>query len=465
MLIRQRGSSQKTETENQANPKRRWSIVTSMLHIHNNDHDTPPSDTETEQWVIGCILLSPAELDNVDDLIGPDDFWDVRYRQIFTGAQKMSAAGIPIEIGLLNKSLAGDGWLDIMADCASSIAAASHARHYAEIVRDVAAKRRLWVAGREMAAQASGDRPAAEILDDAEQSLAGILSGQGDNNPTPIRDAAVEAISEIDAITTRGYGCGVMTGLLNFDVDQGGLFPSELTILAARPGIGKTSLAMQWAYHVAGKGDLVYYASLEMSAVELTKRLACSISGVSSRLVRTARLMPEHTRKLNDAMTEIAGATMDIHDKPAMTVSDIRRQIRGRKKHGLKLAVIDYLQLLNADDTKIPREQQVARMTKTLKEIAREYAVPILCLCQLNRMADGEEEPKLSHLRESGSIEQNGDMVLFLAPHKPTDMQPNNASLVIAKNRNGETGSIPLDWHASQTMFTCTQPAVEEWNP
>jgi len=218
---------------------------------------------------------------------------------------------------------------------------------------------------------------------------------------------------------------------------------------------------LQIAYHNADRGRLVYFASLEMSAVELSIRQACGEGGVSNRLVRIGRLGGNDTARLSEAFNHQAAAALEIHDLASLTVASIRREIRKRKKRSLALAVVDYLQLVTPEDRRLPREQQVARMVRGLKETAREYEIPILCLCQLNRMTDADEVPRLHHLRESGAIEQDADMVLFLSTRQPTDTEPHNAILTVAKNRNGETGPLRLMWDAPRTRFSCFDPNPE----
>ena len=438
--------------------------------IQPNADRLPPQNLEAEKSVIGCMLLDSDTADDVMPILHAEDFYSDVNAKLFTQMVKMVDEGIKIDPTLLMSRLRDSGELDAiggaayLAEVAQSVAVAAHAKHYAEIVRQKATLRRLRVVASNLLndVQATVDTPEA-ILERSEAALSDIRMGTEETEPVTLFNATSEAITQIDAIQQRGYSAGVLTGLASFDTDQGGLFPGELIVLAARPGIGKTSFALQVAHHIAAKSRLVYFASLEMSAVELSIRLACSLSGVSSRLVRTGRFTTQDAGKLNSAMIEQSRAALDIHDQAGLTVAEIRRQIRKRKKRDLTLAIVDYLQLLSVEDRRIPREQQVARITKSLKKTAREYEIPILCLCQLNRLADGEEQPKLAHLRESGAIEQDADMVLFLAPHKPTELARNNASLIVAKNRNGETGPIPLDWHPSRTQFTCTEPICEEW--
>lgn len=442
-----------------------------MTRPTDNLDRVPPHNTEAEMSVLGCILLDAEVCDDVAMILRDGDFYRDANAKLFAQMVAMHNEGLKIDLTLLIERLKTSGQFEAigghayLAEVAHTVAVASHATHYAEIVRGKSTRRQILDAAYQAVDDAfhAPDR-AEDVLERAEASLAKIR-GHEVNDPITIHDATIKAVENILAIQERGNTTGVLTGLPAFDNDMGGLFPGELTILAARPGIGKTSFALQVAYHVAMRPRLVYFVSLEMSAVELSTRLACSLSGVSSRLVRTGRLTEQDTSRLTAAMNEQAVAALHIHDQASVTVAAIRRQIRKRKKHGLTLAVIDYLQLLTPEDRKIPREQQVARMTTALKHTAREYDIPILCLCQLNRQADGEEQPKLAHLRESGAIEQDADMVLFLAPHKPTGLDRNNASLIIAKNRNGETGILPLDWHPQRTRFTCTEPICEEWAP
>ena len=280
-----------------------------------------------------------------------------------------------------------------------------------------------------------------ETLERIETALAEIRLTEGDGEPVALADAAVQAIVRIDEIQRRDKSAGIPTGLISFDSDQGGLFPAGLTILAARES-GPSARPLS---HPGGAPErrarrLVYFASLEMSAAELSIRLACGKSGVSNRVVQLVSLRATNFRRLSEALNRQSKVLLDIHDRAALTVAAIRREIRKRKSRidaghrGLSATG-------HPRRSAFPREQQVARPHRAVPQRNwREYAVPILCLCQLNRQADSDETPRLSHLRESGAIEQDADVVLFLSKHEPTDKEPHNAILTIAKNRNGETG-------------------------
>lgn len=424
----------------------------------------PPGDDAAERWVIGASILRPAGMDELG-FLSPSDFRDPVLAEVFATLLEMREKRQPIDVGLVGRHFKSEDWAARIAEIVHATPLASNARHYGRIVAKYAKFRRLRAISEELLqdAQAADGEPDA-VLERAETALAAVRLSDGDGELVKVADAAADALCRIDAIRERGQSAGVPTGLLSFDNDQGGLFHGELTILAARPGNGKTSLALQIAEHNAERGRLVYFASLEMSASELSTRMACGSSGVSNRLVRIGQLTDKQAAALSEAFARQGSLALDIHDRPALTVAAIRREIRKRKKRGIALAVVDYLQLITPDDRKLPREQQVARIVRSLKETAREYDIPVLCLCQLNRQADEDEIPRLSQLRESGAIEQDADVVLFLSKHEPTNDEPHNAVLTIAKNRNGETGPIRLHWDGPRTKFSCPEGQFSEFD-
>lgn len=417
----------------------------------------PPADPEAERWVVGSIILKPSVLDELV-FLSPADFYDANLSEVFAWLHGRHRRGEPIDEGFLLKRFHGDDWAARIAEIIHSTPLAEHAVHYGKIVAGKAKFRRLREIGVSLVQNAHRAEGEPEVvLELVETELANVRMDEGEGEPVTLAAAAVQACVRIDAIQKRGNSAGVPTGLYSFDNDQGGVFPGELVIIAARPGIGKTSLALQIAIHNAERGRLVYFASLEMSAAELSIRLACGESGVSNRLVRIGKFGRNDSTRLSEALAQQANCPLEIHDRSSLTVGAIRREIRKRKKRGLTLAIVDYLQLVTPEDRRLPREQQVARMVRQLKEAAREYDIPILCLCQLNRQVDGDETPRLHHLRESGAIEQDADVVLFLSKHEPTIAEPHNAVLTVAKNRNGETGPLRLNWDGPTTKFSCPE--------
>ncbi len=415
----------------------------------------PPNSREAETWVVGSVLLKPSVLDDLE-FLKARDFYDATLSKVFGWLRERHCTNQPIDTGLLKSHFDTDDWAARIAEIVQAVPTPAHVQHYASIVASLAKFRRIREIGADtIQAGQAAEGKAEEVLERIETKLGRIALVHGEGEPVTLAEAAVEATVKIDDIQQRGQSAGVPTGLLTLDRDQGGLFPGELVILAARPGCGKTSLGLQIANHNATRGRLVYFASLEMSAAELSIRLACGQSGVSNRLVRTGRIEQRDTQQLCEALQQQTSATLEIHDAAHLTVANIRRQIRKRKKLGLTLAVVDYLQLLEPEDRRVNREQQVATMVRGLKQVAVEYQIPILCLCQLNRQVDDDEVPKLNHLRESGSIEQDADCVWFLSRHKPQGTESHNAILTVAKNRNGEVGPLRLCWDAPRTAFSC----------
>jgi len=272
---------------------------------------------------------------------------------------------------------------------------------------------------------------------------------------THINEIMQEAMSRIDARMKDPHAMsGMETGFAHFDHLTGGLHNSELAILAARPSMGKTALALNIAEYVAMKLSITtLFVSLEMSSVELADRMVCTLAEVNGQRLRNNDLSKDERSKLVAKMAELSRAPLFIDDTPSRKVSEIAAAARRlKRKHQLGLVVVDYLQLIDPESSKEPRQEQVAKIARRLKCMARELKVPVLCLAQLNRQAE-DTEPRLGHLRESGAIEQDADVVMFI--HPITDPQPDepNAKLIIAKQRNGPTGVVRLLWFENFTRF------------
>lgn len=437
---------------------------------------TPPHDLEAERCLLGAVLFNPPILTDVAAMITPADWYSDQHRAVWEAMLSMDADGTPLDLPLLTerlrrlKTFERAGGNTTLGEIAESGAMSAHAEHYAKTVRQKARYRSLIAASLAglKAAYCEDGEPEA-ICDDLEAAI--LKADPIDGRPVEASAAAVDALAAIQERISTGERAGTMTGLREFDERVGGLFPGELCILAARPGIGKTSLACQIAYQSARRGRPVYFVSLEMGATELVTRVICSQADVSSKLVRTGKLDSHGLNRLSAAAQPFASLQWCIHAKPSMTVAEIRRWARRIARRGLSLVVVDYLQLLTPQDRRISRHEQVGQLSKALKELAREVNVPVLCLTQLSREAEKDAEPRLHHLRESGSIEQDADMVAFLyAPSKSEKDRVDatgvpgewNAFLKLAKNRNGELCKLRLLWQPERTMFS--DPTVQPFD-
>lgn len=434
----------------------------------------PPQDLAAERSVLGSILLEPAILDEIT--LRPSQCYAAAHELLLGRLHAMRDAG-PVDLALLVSNLRKSGDLEriggeaYLGELLHSVATHHHARYYAAIVTERAERRRLIQIATSLLRDAFDDgHTIDDVLNQAEAALAEVGKAEQSAEPKPIAQAVASVLAAIDAAKHRAESIGLPTGLHEFDNSIGGLFPGELFILAARPGVGKTSLACQIADHNAQRGRLVYFASLEMSAEELSVRLMCSEADVSSRLVRTGALNDKQRQLLVDAGCRLAAATMVIHDHAAMTVQDIRRAARRHKRAGLALVVVDYLQRITPTDRRIQRHEQIGQISDGLKELARELEVPVMCLCQLSREAEKASRASMAHLRESGSIEQDADVVTILE-RRPENGDEHRTEWTVDKNRNGDTGRFILQWEPSRTRYcgAAGPPAADgygsEWDP
>jgi len=440
----------------------------------------PPCNVQAECCVLGSILLLPDVCDDVALTLRPNDFYDDANRTLFDRMIRMHDAGRKIDAALLVEELKKDGAYDdiggsaYLARIADSVPSAAHAVYYAKIVREHAMSRLLIEASTETLRDAyDSGRSAVELISQAEQRVFSILEGRGAASFSNLRDILHEAMDRLDARMKGEHLTGVVeTGFSDLDHLVGGLHASELVILAARPSMGKTALALNVAENVAINQQIpVLFVSLEMSSLELGDRLLCSLARVNGRRVRNGTLSQEDRLRLVDKAGQISESPLFVDDSPARTVTEIAaaaRRIKRREKQ-LGLIVIDYLQLIEPDNSDDARQEQVAKIARRLKGLARELEVPVLCLAQLNRQAEAtrDNRPRLSHLRESGAIEQDADVVMFVHREdyflskaeldqqqvEHSHKEGTEAQIIVAKQRNGPTGDVELLWHKEYTRF------------
>ena len=432
----------------------------------------PPFDLDAEMGVLGSILLLPEVCDDIPSLRA-DDFYDDANRKIYDNLREMHDSGEKIDITLLVSRLrtAGDyekvGGAAYLAKLSSSVPNAAHAVYYAGIVTEKAVYRRLIESGTEILRDAYDQSSTAkELCAQAEQKVFAIMDGRSTQAVQSISDVLHQAMDRMEARLRDEYVDGAAeTGLTNFDEMTGGLHHGELIILAARPSMGKTALAMNIGEHVSiDQKQPVLFVSLEMSGIELADRMLCSLARVNGHRLRNGTISSDDRERLIRKANDISQAPLFVDDSPSRTVSEIAAAARRikRREDALGLIVIDYLQLIEPDNSKDPRQEQVAKIARRLKGVARELEVPLLCLSQLNRQAEDSKDhrPKLSHLRESGAIEQDADVVMFVHReeyyHRGEDRQQyaGQAEIIIAKQRNGPIGDVELTWEADFTRFS-----------
>lgn len=436
----------------------------------------PPVNLEAELGVLGSIMLLPEVIDDVALIVRPDDFYDEANRKLFQHMLTLYESGKKFDVTILHECLksAGDletvGGMAYLGKVVDSVINAAHAKYYAEIVQNKAAYRALITATTEILSDAYDEaQEASHLVSQAEQKIFGILDRRSGSSVKDITSVLHDAMERMDA-RMRGEHTdgGVDTGFIDLDQMTSGLHNGEFIVLAARPSMGKTAFAMNIAENVAVVQRVpVLFISLEMSAIELADRLLCSYARVSGHQLRNGTISKEDRIRLVEKAGEISQAPLFVDDSPGRTVTEIAAAARRivRREGRLGLIVIDYLQLCEPDNPKDPRQEQVARMTRRLKGLAREIQTPILCLAQLNRQAEsGDNIPRMAHLRESGAIEQDADVVMFVHReeyyHRGDDaaQYAGLAKIVLAKQRNGPVGDVDLVWKRDYTRFENKAP-------
>jgi len=409
---------------------------------------------EIETALLGALILDPSSVDAITDAVTAHDFADSDLGSLFDALVTLHGAGKPIgDAAFLVPELRHMG----VPEAARTPAfigqllmrgTAAHARYYAQELRRVSRLRSLGAIGAQLAAQATAaqadpDKLAAWL----DASVAGI-GFESSDHCRRLGEVAAEFVAELKAPQARGRT--VMTGLPAVDSTVGGFAPGELIVLAARTSIGKTALAMQIAVDVAARGRSVLFASLEMRDRELVSRVLCGAAGVNAQRIRSGRHDDRDVGQIEWAASKVNTHPLFIYDPPRATTARIRGQAkRVQAAHGLDLLICDYIGLVQPADRKRERYQQVGEITADLKALAKELGMPVLALAQLNREADGAA-PKLSHLRESGSIEQDADIVWLL--HR-ADVRAEDSTLIVAKHRHGQTGKLALRWVPARLRF------------
>ncbi len=418
----------------------------------------PPHNLDAEQAVLGAILMDSQVLTLVAERLRPEDFYRQGHQRLFQAMLDVAERGEPVDLVTVaaelqkSKQLEEVGGVSYLTELADSVPTSAHADHYARIVEEKAILRRLIRTATQIAASGyTGGDDVAEILDDAERKILDISQRRIRKAFLPIRDILMDTYERIEQMhENQGELTGIPTGFPDLDRMTSGLQRSDLIILAARPSMGKTAFALNLAQNVAiHAGETVAIFNMEMPAIQMVQRMLSAEGNIDAQVFRTGNLDEEDWEKLTMAIGTLAEVPIFIDDTPGLTVFDIRAKLRRlQAEHGLGLVVIDYLQLIRGRGGE-SRQQEISEISRSLKLLARELDVPVIALSQLSRAVEQRQDkrPMLSDLRESGSIEQDADIVAFLYRDDYYDEESerkNIMELIIGKHRNGPVGKVEL---------------------
>jgi replicative DNA helicase len=433
----------------------------------------PPQNLEAEESVLGAMMISPGAIAAVSEILDASDFYRESHAKIYRAALQLYGKNEPVDAITLTNELEQRGELEAVGgrvrlhELARLVPATANARHYAEIVRENATLRGLILAGGEIA-QLGWEREGepAELVARAEQLVFELGERRADGELVLFRDSLVEAFDRISHLYESGSEVtGLATGFHELDKMTAGLQPANLVILAARPSMGKSGFALEIASHVALELQKpCAFFSLEMSKQEVAQRLICSRGKVDSNAVRTGKLTREDWSRLTKACSDLESIPLHVDDTPALSLLELRAraQTLKRREPNLGLVVVDYLQLMTTGAREESRLQEVSKISRDLKSLAKDLDVPVVALSQLNRSPEQrhDKRPMLSDLRESGSIEQDADLVMFLYReeyYERDETDPDKqgkAEVIVAKHRNGATGSFDVNFIGRYVKFT-----------
>lgn len=425
----------------------------------------PPHNIEAEQSVLGAILIDKEAINLASEILQPFDFYDGQHQQIFEAMEALYEERTPIDLVTLTAELkkkkqykeVGSSFL---TELVNMVPTAANVEQYARIIKDASVKRALIKIGAEVTTLAMDDnKEVREVLDVAESSVFAISQGNTIRGFTPIKQSLASSFDRIDELHKSGGGFrGIRTGFTDLDNTLSGLQPSNLLILAARPGTGKTAMSMNLAQYVGVvEKKPIGIFSLEMSQEELVDRLLVAQADVDAWRLKTGKLTEDDFTRLSVAMGQLADAPIFIDDTPGITISEMRTKARRLQlEHGIGLIIVDYLQLVNPGKKLESRVQEVSVVSQSLKNLARELKIPVIALSQLSRAVEhrGDSKPQLADLRESGAIEQDADVVMFLYKADPEASGTTiPVNLLIAKHRNGPVGEVNLLFRGDRIRF------------
>jgi replicative DNA helicase len=429
---------------------------------------TPPQNIEAEQAVLGAIFIEPESLTVASEFLIPEDFYRSSHQKIFSAMLKLSDQGKAIDVVTVTEELAATeqleniGGVSYLMELANAVPTAANVEYYARIVEEKSLLRRLIRTATEIAQEGySREDEVESLLSEAEKKIMEVSGRKSAGSFISIKDVLVEAYDNIEKLANRqGDITGIPTGFTELDRMTAGFQRNDLIIVAARPSVGKTAFALNIAQNVATKTDeVVAIFSLEMGAEQLVMRMLSSEGNINAQNLRTGDLSDEDWKKLTMAMGSLSNAQIYIDDTPGIRIAEMRAKCRRLKQErGLGMILIDYLQLIQGDGKADNRQQEVSEISRSLKALARELEVPVIALSQLSRSVEQRQDkrPMMSDIRESGSIEQDADIVAFLYRDDYYDKETENKNIIeiiIAKQRNGPVGTVQLAFAKEYSKF------------
>ena len=428
----------------------------------------PPHNIEAEKSVIGSMLLDKDAITTASEIITDEDFYQYQYKILFTAMMELYDDGKPVDLITLQNKLKEKELppelsnLEFISELIRSVPTSTNVRHYASIVREKAVLRRLIKVTEGITNQCYLDKEKLEnILEDTEKQVFDIIQNRSLGDFVSIKDIVIKSLESIEsAAKNKGSVTGVATGFYDLDYKTAGLQPSDLVLVAARPSMGKTAFVLNIAEHAVLKAKVpTAIFSLEMSKDQLVKRILSMNSKVDSQAIRSGELQDEDWIKLAESARLIGNSNLIIDDTPGISISELRSKCRKYKlEHNLGIVIIDYLQLMSAGRKSESRQQEISEISRSLKALAREINAPVVALSQLSRAVEQrpDKRPMLSDLRESGAIEQDADVVMFIYRddyYNHDSEEAGVAEIIIGKQRNGPTGTVKLAWQSKYTKF------------
>ena len=427
-----------------------------------------PNSLEAEQSVIGAMIMDREAVMVASELLLREDFYHQQYGLLFEAMTELYNENQPVDVVTLQERLQKKdvppevSSLEYVGELVASVPTSANVKYYANIVKEKATLRRLIKVTEGIANQCYLDRDSLdEIMAGTEREVFSLLQNRAGSDFVPIKQVVLDALEKIEqAYKTKGNVTGIATGFTDLDYRTSGLQPSDLVLIAARPSMGKTAFVLNIAQYVAFHSDLcTAIFSLEMSKEQLVNRLFSLESRVDAQLLRTGNLADTDWEKLIEGAGVIGRSKLIIDDTPGISIPELRSKCRKYKlEHGLQLIIIDYLQLMSGSGKTDSRQQEISDISRSLKGLARELKVPVVALSQLSRQVEQrpDHRPMLSDLRESGAIEQDADVVMFLYRddyYNKDTADKNIAEVIIAKQRNGPIGTVNLVWLPQFTKF------------